>query len=97
MLNIRTTILSAVLVLTLVLGISPALAAPAISTADPLDICAIGTASHPLGVEGGLLSLMDSNRSSNPNPVMEILRNEAYAVQIVHDGQAAQITYAKTK
>jgi len=95
MLNIRTITLSIVLVLTLVLGISPALASPAASNVNLFDVCNSATFSHPLGVEGGLLSLMDGSHSSNPNPVMEILRNEAYSVRIMHNGEASQIAYTK--
>jgi len=95
MLNIRTIILSTLLVLMLVLGTSPALAAPASYTVNLLDVCTSAVLSHPLGVEGGLLSLMDSSRNSNPNPVMEILRDEGYSVRIVHNGEATQIAYAK--
>jgi len=95
MLNNRIIILSAALVLTLALGFSSALAAPASSNVKSFDVCNSATVSHPLGVEGGLLSLLDSNRSTNPNPVMEILRDEAYSVRIDHVGQVAYIAYVK--
>jgi len=95
MLNTRTIILSAVLVLTLAMGFSSALAAPASSNVNPFDVCNSPTVTHPLGIEGGLLLLLDGNRSTNPNPVVEILRDEAYSVRIAYIGQATQIAYAK--
>ena len=95
MLNTRTIILSAVLVLTLIFGFSSALAASVSSNIKPFDVCNSPTVSHPLGVEGGLLSLLDGERNTNPNPVLEILRDESYSVRIAYIGQAAQIAYTK--
>jgi hypothetical protein len=92
MLNIRITILSVGLVFILAMGTIPAHAAPTVYIAACLD----QEKPHALGIEGGLLSLLNARASTNPDPVAKIVSNEDYSLQIVSNGQTAYVAYMQT-
>ena len=93
MLNYRTLVLTVVLVLILTLGVSPALAARHLWEANP---CERYGPSNTLGVEGGLLSLLNTGGSLNPDPIAQIIGSGAYSVHLVLNEQAAHITYIRS-
>jgi len=89
----RIVTVSILLVFTLVLGVTPALAAPIIQSANVAEACTGGTASHALGVDGGLLSLLYAQSSTTPDPVAEIIRSGDFSVSTDNSSQVTHVAY----
>ena len=93
MLNRRIVTISVVLIFTMVLGVTPVVAATTTQSSNALEACTYGSAAHALGVEGGLLSLLNAQGSNNPDPIAEIIRSGDYSVGIGHSSQATDVAY----